>query len=83
MAHINTIVGQFLKLVPKSEFTRLANLHLVGQKFRSYSRFDQFVLMLTLQVTGRSSIRGVVENLKVQANKLFHIGTRVMPPVSG
>jgi putative transposase len=78
MAHINTIVGQFLKLVPKSEFTRLANLHHVGQKFRRYSRFDQFVLMFTLQVTGRSSIRDVVENLKVQTNKLYHIGIRVM-----
>jgi len=64
MAHINTIVGKSLKLAPKSELTRLANLHHTGQKFRRYSRFDQFVLMLTLQVSGRSSIRDVVENLK-------------------
>ena len=78
MAHVNTIVAQFLKLVSKSEFDRLARTHHTGQKFRKFSRFDQFVLLLTLQVTGRSSIRDVIENLKVQRNKLFHIGIRII-----
>lgn len=78
MAHLNTIVAQFLKMVPKSEFNRLADTYHIGQKFRRFSRFDQFILMLTLQVTGRSSIRDVVENLKVQSSKLYHIGVGVM-----
>lgn len=78
MSHTNTVLAQFLKLVPKSEFKRLADSHHIGQKFRRYSRFDQFVLMLTLQVTGRSSIRDVIENLKVQTSKLYHIGISVM-----
>jgi hypothetical protein len=64
MVHINTIVGQFLKCVPKSEVNRLTDTHHIDQRFRRYSRFDQFVLMLTLKVTGRSSIRDVVEKLR-------------------
>lgn len=78
MANVNTVLTQFLKLIPKSEFNRLAEVHHNGQKFRRYSRFDQFVLMLTLQVTGRSSIRDVVENFKVQTSKLYHMGIRVL-----
>ena len=78
MTHVNTVLTQFLKLIPKYEFNQLADTHHVGQKFRRFSRFDQFVFMLTLQVTGRSSIRDVVENFKVQASKLYHIGIRVM-----
>ena len=78
MAHTNTIVAQFLKLVSRAEFNRLAKKHHSGQKFRKFTRFDQFVLLLTLQVTGRSSIRDVVENVKAQAHKLFHIGIRIV-----
>lgn len=78
MSHRNTVIAQFLKLIPKHEFTKLANEHHSGQKFRKFTRFDQFVLLLTLQVTGRNSIRDVIENLKVQSKKLFHIGTQVM-----
>lgn len=78
MAYVNTVLTQILKLVPKSEFSRLADTHHKGQKFRGCSRFDQFVLMLTLQVTGRSSIRDVVENFKVQTSKLYHMGIRVL-----
>lgn len=79
MTYVNTVLTQFLKLVPKSEFARLAHNHHAGQKFRKHSRFDQFVLLLTLQVTGRSSIRDVVENFKVQASKFYHIGIRLIP----
>ena len=78
MAHLNTIAAQFLKLVSKPEFDRLAKKHHCGQHFRKFTRFDQFVLLLTLQVTGRSSIRDVVENLKVQASKLYHIGIHII-----
>ena len=78
MSHRNTVIAQFLKLVPKPEFLKLAKEHHNGQKFRKFTRFDQFVVLFTLQMTGRSSIRDVIENLKAQASKLFHIGTQVM-----
>ena len=78
MSHRNTVLAQFLKLVPKHEFTKLAQEHHDGQKFRKFTRFDQFIVLFTLQITGRNSIRDVIENLKVQASKLFHIGTQTM-----
>lgn len=78
MAHLNTIVAQFLKLVPKSDFDQLTKKHHAGQPFRKFTRFDQFVQLLTLQITGRTSIRDVVENMKAQTHKMFHIGIRIL-----
>lgn len=78
MSHRNTVLSQFLKLVPKYEFLKLAKEHHNGQKFRKFTRFDQFIVLFTLQVTGRNSIRDVIENVKSQVSKLFHIGTQAM-----
>lgn len=78
MSHRNTVLSQFLKLVPKYEFLKLAKEHHNGQKFRKFTRFDQFIVLFTLQVTGRNSIRDVIENVKAQVSKLFHIGTQAM-----
>ena len=78
MSHRNTVLSQFLKLVPKHEFLKLAKEHHNGQNFRKFTRFDQFIVLFTLQVTGRNSIRDVIENVKAQVSKLFHIGTQAM-----
>lgn len=48
----------------------------MGQKFRSFSRWTQFVAMLAAQLTSRSSLRDVVDNLDVQGGKLYHLGIR-------
>jgi len=56
----------------------LAEAHHKGQKFRRFKRIDQFVLLLTLQVTGRTSIRDIVSNATAQATKLKRMGLRVM-----
>jgi putative transposase len=78
MKNSTTVLSQFLKLVSRYEFNKLAEEHHKGQKFRRYHRFDQFVLLLTLQVTGRSSIRDAVSNAMAQVSKLLRAGIQVM-----
>ena len=78
MSHRNTVINQFLKLMPRAEFSKLAASYHNGQRFRKFTRYDQFVLLLTLQVTGRTSIRDVVGNLKAQARKLLQFGCQTM-----
>ncbi|BCR04531.1 IS4 family transposase [Desulfuromonas versatilis] len=77
MAHCSTVLSQIVRIFPRHEFQSLANKHHVGQKFRSFSRWTQFVAMLTAQLTGRSSLRDVVDNLSVQGSKLYHLGVKV------
>ena len=75
MAHCNTILAQILKLVPRHEFEVLANQHHSGRSFRTASRWSQFVTMSIAQLTGRRSLRDVVENVSAQEHRLYHLGS--------
>ena len=75
MAHCNTIFAQMLKIVPRHEFEALAQQHHRGRAFRKATRWSQFVTMAMGQLTGRKSLRDVVENVGAQAHRLYHLGS--------
>lgn len=74
MAHNNTIFSQLLKLVPRHEFESLAKQHHCGRAFRTTSRWSQFVVMMMAQISGRVSLRDIVENITAQSHRLYHLG---------
>lgn len=78
MSHHNTVFSQFLKLVPRHEFERLANAHHSGRSLRAISRWDQFVALMMGQLAGRQSLRDVIANLSAQAQRLYHLGCRTI-----
>lgn len=75
MAHCNTILSQILKLVPRHEFEILANFYHSGRSFRSASRWSQFVTMSIAQLSGRRSLRDVIDNVSAQQHRLYHLGS--------
>lgn len=75
MAHCNTILSQILNFVPRHEFEKLANQHHSGRMFRTASRWSQFVTMVVGQLTGRKSLRDVVDSMGVQYQRLYHLGS--------
>ena len=75
MSHHNTVFSQLLKLVPRHEFETLANQHHTGRSFRTSSRWAQFVTMAMAQLSGRNSLRDIVENMSAQAHRLYHLGS--------
>ena len=74
MAHFNTILSQILKQVPRHEFETLAKYHHSGRRFRTASRWSQFVSLTMAQLSGRNSLRDIVDNLSAQAHRLYHLG---------
>ena len=76
MAHSSTVLNQVVGFFKRHEFESLARKHHCGQKFRSFSRWSQFVAMLTAQLSGRKSLRDLTENLAVQKHKLYHLGVK-------
>jgi hypothetical protein len=76
VAHCSTVLSQIVRIFPRHEFQSLANRHHVGQKFRSFSRWTQFVALLTAQLTSRKSLRDVVDNLSAQRHKIYHLGIK-------
>jgi len=75
MSHCNTVLSQLLKFVPRHEFERLAKQHHSGRAFRSASRWSQFVCLATAQLSGRNSLRDIIENMSAQAHRLYHLGS--------
>lgn len=76
MAHNNTVFAQLLKLISRHEFETLAKEHHTGRAFRKNSRWSQFVAMMMGQLSGRTSLRDMVDNLGAQAHRLYHLGSR-------
>ena len=75
LAHCNTILSQVVNFVSRHEFEELANRHHSGRSFRTASRWSQFVTMVVGQLSGRSSLRDIVDNLSSQAHRLYHLGS--------
>lgn len=75
MAHCNTVLSQILKLVPRHEIDTLAKQHHSGRAFRTASRWSQFVTMMVGQLSGRNSLRDIVENMSAQTHRLYHLGS--------
>lgn len=75
MAHHNTVFSQLLKLVPRHEFEGLSKQHHSGRSFRTATRWSQFVTMAMGQLSGRISLRDIVENMSAQAHRLYHLGS--------
>lgn len=76
MAHTNTVFSQLLKLISRHEFESLAKQHHSGRKFRQASRWSQFVAMMMGQLSGRNSLRDMIDNLNAQAHRLYHLGSK-------
>ncbi len=74
MSHHNTVFSQLLKLVSRHEFETLAKTHHEGQSLRKMSRWSQFASLSFAQLTGRCSLRDIVDNLSRQSSKSYHLG---------
>jgi len=76
MAHNNTILRQIVAFLPRHEFDSLAKDYHQGQKFRSFTRWTQFMVMFIGQLSGRKSLRDIVMNVAAQSSKLYHLAIR-------
>jgi len=75
MAHSNTVLHQMLKLIDRHDFQTLENDQFRPQrKYRTLSRWGQFATMMFAQLTGRASLRDIVDSLQAQSGSLYHLG---------
>jgi len=76
MAHHNTILRQIVAFLPRHEFDSLAKFHHRGNRFRSFNRWTQFMVMFIGQLSSRQSLRDLVMNVAAQSSKLYHLGIK-------
>ena len=65
-----------LKFVPRHEFSTLEKRHGTGRKARSFSRWNQFVHLMFMQLTSRVSLRDGIQSLQVRSRNLYHLGAK-------
>jgi hypothetical protein len=76
MAHCNTIFHQLLRFIPRHRFGTLEKEHGTGRKARKFTRWNQFVALMFMQITGRVSLRDSVDSLSVRNGFLYHLGLK-------
>jgi hypothetical protein len=75
MAHLNTLMGQLLQLIPRHVFDHLVDSHAwQGPRPRKFSYWSQLGTMLYAQLSGRKSLRDLVFSLNRQGRKFYHLG---------
>ena len=79
MAHCTTLFHTMLNFIPRHQFTALEKRHSTGRRSRSFSRWSQFVHLMFMQLTGRSSLRDGIQSMNSRADNLYHLGAK---PVS-
>ena len=79
MAHCTTLFNTMLNFIPRHQFSALEKRHSTGRRSRSFSRWSQFVHLMFMQLTGRSSLRDGIQSMNSRADNLYHLGAK---PVS-
>jgi hypothetical protein len=76
MAHCNTLFHSMLNFIPRHQFSALENQHGTGRKSRKFSRWNQFVHLMFMQLTGRKSLRDGIQSINSRLKNLYHIGAQ-------
>jgi hypothetical protein len=63
MAYCSKILKQITAFFPRHEFEKLAKTHHMGQMFRPFSRWGQFLATTIAQLSGRKSLRDLTTNI--------------------
>ncbi len=79
MGHNNTLFHSMLNFIPRHQFSTLEKQHCTGRKSRKFSRWNQFVHLMFMQLTGRKSLRDGIQSMNSRCKNLYHLGAQ---PVS-
>ena len=71
-----TILAQLISFLPKYEFDKCVNKYKGNYKVRSFSCWEQFIVMIFAQLTHRESLRDIETCLAAVQNKLYHSGVK-------
>lgn len=78
MNHTNSILHQLLQYLPRQRFQEAVNRHHGDYRTRSLRCWDQLVAMLYLQLSGRTSLRDLIDTFNSKQAHHYHLGTRMI-----
>ena len=69
-----TVLTEIMSYLPRHSFRKCVNKYQGNYKVRSFSCWEQFLVMAFAQLTYRESLRDIETCLRAMQNKLHHIG---------
>jgi hypothetical protein len=76
MGHCNTLFHSMLNFIPRHQFAAPENRHSTGRKSRKFSRWNQFVHLMFMQLTSRASLRDGIQSMNSRVRDLYHLGAK-------
>lgn len=76
MSTEKTIFSQLLSFVPRHEFDKCVARYNGDYRVRSFTCWEQFIVMCFAQLTYRESLRDIETCLHTMQSKLYHVGLR-------
>ena len=76
MGHCNTLFHSMLNFIPRHQFAALEGQYSTGRKSREFSRWNQFVHLMFMQLTGRASLRDGIQSMNSRVKNLYHLGAK-------
>lgn len=71
-----TIFAQLLSFLPRYEFDKCVTRYKGNHRVRTFTCWEQFIVMCFAQLTYRDSLRDIETCLRAMQTKLYHIGLR-------
>jgi len=78
MNYSSTIFSQLLNFLPKHKFKQYVAEHESDKHIRSLTTWNQFVVLLYAQATGKESLREIETGFGVQNNTWHHLGVNTV-----
>jgi putative transposase len=75
MKHHNTVFHQLLKFLPRQRFQAMVDRHQGDRKTRTLTCWDQMLALLFCQLSGRQSLRDLVDGFNSKRAHHYHLGT--------
>ena len=71
-----SLFAQLVDFLPQHQFRQCVQRYAGNYRVRSFSCWDQFLCMMFAQLADRESLRDIVNSLRSQEHRLYHLGIR-------
>ena len=78
MNYSNTIFNQLLSFLPKYQFNQFVGQHNGDKYIKKMTSWNQFVLLLYAQATGKKSLRDIETGFNMHQNTWHHLGIKTV-----
>jgi hypothetical protein len=79
MGYKPTVFNQLFNFIPRHVFEKSVKVHQADRYAKTFKAWQQFLLLLYAQATGKQSLRDIVGGLQLHNSKLYHLGLRPVP----